>query len=142
LLLGAAALVVLALLLYPSQQCHISETELKSSPLKAFAISTLDGYAVGFSFNVTNQAGCEATARNMHVVLRSVTYANGTEVTQNLDETDSVNMILSAGSTGLFSHTFNSYTPYKPAELNLRVEMTFAETGTISIFDGELNVSK
>lgn len=134
--------MVLALLLYPSQQCHISEAELKTSPLKAFAISTLDGYAVGFSFNVTNQAGCEATARNINVVLRSVTYANGTEVAQNLDETDTVNTVLSAGSTGFFSHTFNSYTPYKPAKLNLRVEMTFAGTGTVTVFDGELDISR
>ena len=142
LLLVAAALVVLALLLYPSPQCHVSKAELKTSPLKAFVISVLEGYAVGFSFNVTNQAGCEVNARNIHVVLRSVTYANGTEVTQNLDETDPVNTILSAGSTGLFSHTFNSYMPYKPTKLNLRVEMTFAETGHRLVFDGELDVPR
>lgn len=132
--------MVLALLLYPSEQCHISEAELKTSPPEAFAISTVDGYAVGFSFNVTNQAGCEATARKIHVVLRSVTYGNGTEVTQNLDETDTVNTVLSAGSTRLFSHTFNSYTPHKPAKLNLRVEVTFAEAGTVTVFDGELDI--
>ena len=89
---------------------------------------------------MTNQAGCEANARNIHVVLRSVTYADGREVAQNLDETEPVNTILPAGRTGLFSHTFNSYMAYQPAKLNLRVEMTFAETGPVPVFDGELDV--
>ena len=132
--------MVLALLLYPSQQCHVSEAQLKTSPLKAFVISVQEGYAVGFSFNVTNQAGCEANARNIHVVLRSVTYADGREVAQNLDETEPVNTILPAGRTGVFSHTFNSYMSYRPAKLNLKVEMTFAETGPVSVFDGVLDV--
>jgi hypothetical protein len=140
LLLVAAALVVLALLLYPSQQCRVSEADLKTSPLKAFAISVQEGYAVGFSFNVTNQAACEANARNIRVVLRSVTYVDGREVTQNLDETEPVNKILSSGNMGLFSHTFNSYMPYQPAKLNLRVEVTFAETGPVVVFDGVLDV--
>jgi hypothetical protein len=136
----SAVLVVLALLLYPSQQCHVSEAQLKISPLKAFAISVLEGYGVGFSFNVTNQAGCEANARSIHVVLRSVSYANGTEVTQNLDETEAVSVTLLAGHTGLFSHTFNSYMTYRPAKLNLRVEMTFTETGPVFVFDGVVDV--
>ena len=140
LLLLSAALVILALLVYPSQQCQLSQAELKISPLKAFVISVEQGYAVGFSFNVTNQAGCEANARSIHVVLRSVSYADGTEATQNLDEIEAVSTILPAGRTGLFSHTFNSYMPYRPAKLNLRVEMTFAETGSLFVFDGELDV--
>jgi hypothetical protein len=140
LLVGAAALVVLALLLYPSQQCHVSQSELKISPLKTFAIPVQEGYAVGFSFNVTNQASCEANARSIHVILRSLSYADGREATQNLDETESVSTTLPSGGTGLFSHTFNSYMTYRPAKLNLRVEITFAETGSVLVFDGELDV--
>jgi hypothetical protein len=140
LLLLLAALVILALVLYPSQQCRVTEAELKISSLRAFAISVQEGYAVGFSFNVTNQAGCEVDARSMHVVLRSVSYADGTQAAQNLDETDTVSTILPAGQTGPFSHTFNSYMTYRPAKLNLRVEMTFAETGSVLVFDGELDV--
>jgi hypothetical protein len=140
LLLLSAALVILALVLYPSQQCQVKQAELKISPLKAFAISVQEGYAVGFSFNVTNQAACEVNARSIHVVLRSVSYADGTEATQNLDETEAVSTILLAEQTGLFSHTFNSYMTYRPAKLNLRVEMTFAETGSVLVFDGELDV--
>ena len=140
LLLLSAALVILALLVYPSQQCQISQAELKISSVKAFAISVEQGYAVGFSFNVTNQAGCEANARSIHVVLRSVSYADGTESAQNLDETEAVSTILPAGSTGPFSHTFNSYMAYRPEKLNLRVEMTFAGAGSVFVFDGELDV--
>ena len=139
-LLLSAALVIVALLLYPSSQCHVSKTELTISPLKTFVIPVQEGYAVGFSFNVTNRAGCEINARNIHVFLRSLTYADGREVTQNLDETESVSAILPPGRTGVLSHTFNSYLPYQPTKLNLRVEMTFAETGPVLVFDGELPV--
>jgi hypothetical protein len=140
LLLFLAALVILALVLYPSQQCHVTEAELKVSPLEGFVIPVQEGYAVGFSFNVTNQAGCDVNARGMHVVLRSVSYADGTQAAQNLDETEAVSVILPAGQSGLFSHSFNSYMTYRPVKLNLRVEMTFAETGTVLVFDGELDV--
>jgi hypothetical protein len=139
-LLLAAALVIVALLLYPSSQCHVSNTDLAFSPLKTFVIDVEQGYAVGFSFNVTNRAGCEINARNIHVVLHSVTYADGKGNVQTSDETDSVSSILPAGSTGPFSYTFNSYFTYRPTKLNLRVEMTFAETGPVLVFDGELAV--
>lgn len=141
-LLLSAAIVIVALLLYPSSQCHVTKTELTFSPVKTFVIPVLEGYAVGFTFNATNQASCEVNARNTHVVVRSLTYANGTEVMQNLDETDPVGTILPPGRTGLFSHTFNSYFPYRPTKLNLRVEMTFAETGPVLVFDGELVVQE
>jgi hypothetical protein len=142
LLLFLAAVVILALVLYPSQQCHVTEAELKFSPLKAFVIPVQEGYAVGFSFNVTNQAGCQVEVRSMHVVLRSLSYADGTQAAQNLDETEAVGTTLPAGQEGLFSHSFNSYMTYRPAKLNLRVEMTFAETGTVLVFDGELDVPR
>jgi hypothetical protein len=140
LLLLLAGLVVLALVLYPAQRCHVGEAELKASMLKAFVIPVEEGYAVGFSFNVTNHADCEVNARSIHVILRSASYADGTQATQNLDETEAVSTIIPAGQTGLFSHSFNSYMTYRPAKLNLRVEMTFAETGSVFVFDGELDV--
>jgi hypothetical protein len=139
-LLLAAALVILGLLVYPSSQCHVSNTDLAFSPLKTFVVPVEQGYAVGFSFNATNRAGCEINARNIHVVLRSVTYADGKETAQTSDESDPVSSILPAGSTGLFSYTFYSYFTYRPTKLNLRVEMTFAETGPVLVFDGELAV--
>jgi hypothetical protein len=139
-LLLSAALVIVALLLYPSSQCSVSKTELTISPLKTFVIPVEEGYAVGFSFNVTNGAGCEVSARSVHVVVRSLTYADGREVAQNLDETEPVSSILPPGRTGVFSHTLDSYLIYRPTKLNLRVEMTFAETGAVLVFDGELPV--
>jgi hypothetical protein len=139
-LLLLAALVIIALLLYPSSQCHVSNTDVAFSPLKTFVISVEQGYAVGFMFNVTNRGGCEINARNIHVLLHSVTYANGTKVAQTSDETEPVSSILPPGSTALFSYTFNSYFTYRPAKLNLRVELTFAETGAVLVFDGELAV--
>jgi hypothetical protein len=137
-LLLLAAIVIVALLLYPSSQCHVSNTDLAFSPLKTFVISVREGYAVGFSFNATNRAGCEINARNIHVVLRSVTYADGKETAQTSDETEAASWIVPPGGTGLFSYTFDSYFTYRPTKLNLRVEMTFAETGPVLVFDGEL----
>lgn len=139
-LLLSAALVIVALLLYPSSQCHVSSTDLTISPLKTFVISVQEGYVVGFSFNATNRAGCMINARNIHVVLRSTTYADGKGTAQTSDETEPVSSTLSPGSTGLFSYTFSSYFTYRPTKLNLRVEITFAETGDVLVFDGELAV--
>ena len=139
-LLLAAALVVVALIVYPSSQCKVSGSELKVSPLKTFVIDVQEGYAVGFSFNVTNGGSCEVNARNIHVVLRSVTYADGRETAQNLDDTDPVSSTLSPGQAGQFSYTLNSYLEYRPTKLNLRVEIAFAETGSVPVFDGELAI--
>jgi hypothetical protein len=139
-LLVSAVLVIVALLLYPTSQCHVRDTDLAFSPLKTFVIPVEQGYAVGFSFNATNRAGCEINARNIHVVLRNVTYADGKETTQTSDETEQASWIVPPGGTGLFSFTFNSYFTYRPTKLNLRVEMTFAETGPVLVFDGELAV--
>jgi hypothetical protein len=135
-----AALVIVALLLYPSSQCHVNKTDVAVSPLKTFVIAVQEGYAVGFTFNVTNRGGCEINARNIHVVLRSVTYADGRETAQTSDEGETVTSIVSPGGTGLFSYTFNSYFTYRPTKLNMRVELTFAETGAVLVFDGELAV--
>jgi hypothetical protein len=137
-LLLAAALVVVALIVYPSSQCKVTGSELKVSPLKTFVIDVQAGYAVGFSFNVTNGAGCDINARDIHVLLRSTTYADGREIAQNSDDTDPVSSVLSPGQTGTFSYTLNSYLEYRPTKLNLRVEITFAETGPVPVFDGEL----
>jgi hypothetical protein len=140
-LLLAAALVIAALLLYPSSQCHVNKTDVTISPLKTFVINAQEGFAVGFTFNATNRGGCEINARNIHVVLRNVTYAGGRKGPQTSDEGEAVNSILTPGGTGLFSYTFNSYFAYRPTMLNLRVELTFAETGPVLVFDGDLPVN-
>jgi hypothetical protein len=139
-LLLLAAVVIVALLLYPSSQCHVSSTDLAFSPLKTFVVPVEQGYAVGFSFNVTNQGGCEINARNMHVVLRSVTFTGGNGTPQTSDETDPVSSVVPPGGTALFSYTFTSYFTYRPTKLNLRVEMSFAGAEPALVFDGELAV--
>ena len=140
-LLVLAALVIVALLLYPSSQCHVSNADLAFSPPRTFVISVEQGYAVGFSFNVTNRAGCEINARSIHVILRSVTYLDGKGTPQASDETGPVSSLVPPGSTALLSYTFNSYFTYRPMKLNLRVEITFAEVGPVLVFDGELAVA-
>jgi len=69
-----------------------------------------------------------------------VTYADGKETAQTSDESDTVSSILPPGNTTLLSYTFKSYFTYRPTKLNLRVEITFAETGPVLVFDGELAV--
>jgi hypothetical protein len=136
-----AALIIIVLLLYPSTQCKVTGIDLTMSQPETFVIPTKDGYAVGFSFNVTNQAACAVTAQKIHVLLRSLVYPDGTQDTVNTEETETVGGTLTPGQSGLFSHTFDSYFSYRPAKLVLRVEMTFAETGPVLVFDGELDVS-
>jgi hypothetical protein len=140
LLLLGAILVIIMLLIYPSTQCRVTASELAASSLKAFVIPVQEGYAVGFSFNVTNQAKCEVNAQKIHVVLRDATYADGRQVAQNAEEREDVSGTLAPGESGSFSHTFDSYFAFRPAKLLLRVEMTFAETGPVVIFDGELPI--
>jgi hypothetical protein len=119
----------------------VSSTDLAFSPFKTFVIDVREGYAVGFLFNVTNRASCEINAHNIHVVLRSLTYADGRKVAQTSDETVLVGSIVPPGGTSLFSYTFSQYFDYRPTKLNLRVEMTFAEGGPVLVFDGELAVA-
>ena len=140
LLLVLAAVVVVLLLLYPSTQCRVTESELTISPLSSFVISVPEGYAVGFSFNVTNHANCKVTAQSTRVVLRGVAYGDGRQVTQNSEEIEAASGTLMPGESRTFSHSFNSYFDYRPVKLLLRIEMTFTETGPILVFDGELAV--
>jgi len=137
-LLLAAALVIIALLLYPATQCQVTEAQLTVSPLKTFVIPVLEGYAVGFSFNVTNQATCETKAQKIHVVLRSLAYPDGRQVAQNLEETETIDTTLVPGRSSFFSYTFNSYFTYRPAKMALRVEISLVEPGTVLVFDGEV----
>jgi len=140
-LLLLAVIVIIGLLLYPSTQCRVTATDLTISPAKTFVIPVLEGYAVGFSFNVTNRSSCEVHAQKISVLLRSATYADGRQVAQNSEEVEAVAGTLTPGQFGIFSHTFDSYFTYRPMKLQLRIEITFEQTGPIVVFDGELPVS-
>jgi hypothetical protein len=135
-----AILVIIALLMYPSNECRVTQADLAISPPKAFIIDIEEGYAVGFSFNVTNRAKCDINAQNIRVILHNVAYSNGTQVTPNSDETGPVTGTLKPGDFRTFSYSFNSYFTYRPTKLTLTIKMTFAETGSVLVFDGELPV--
>jgi len=132
--------VIIAVLLYPSTQCQVSKTEITPSEVRAFAIPVREGYAVGFTFNVTNGGTCDISAQQIRVVLKEVVYADGRQATSNVEETESILGTLNPGQTGTFSHTFDSYFEYRPTRLVLTIEIAFAETGSILVLDGELTV--
>jgi hypothetical protein len=136
----AAVIVVIALILYPTTQCSVTGADIVTSPPKAFVISLLEGYAVGFSFNLTNRSNCQISAQSMRIVLRGVTYSDGRQVTQESVETQSVTGIIDPSQTRSFSYTFNNYFTYRPAKLLLSIEMTFAGTEQLLIYDGEVPV--
>jgi hypothetical protein len=137
-LLLLAALVVLLLLLYPSTQCRVTEADLQVSPLKAFVIPVQQGYAIGFLFNVTNRADCEAGVQSIRVMLSALVYPDGRQVTQDRQEIETVSRSIMPGETSGFSHTFDSFFDYRPSRMVLRLEMTFTGSGPIVVFDGEV----
>jgi hypothetical protein len=134
----AAAVVIIALILYQPAQCKVASSDLVASPPRPFVIEILEGYAIGFTFNMTNQSGCTINAQNIHVTLRSVTYPDGRQETPNITETQSVGGTLAPGETRTYSYSFNSYFTYRPTKLLLKIEITFAETGSFVVLDGEL----
>jgi hypothetical protein len=140
-LLLLAAVIVIALVLYPTMQCRVTEADFMISQVQTFVIPVQEGYAVGFSFNVTNRSSCEVNVQKIHVLLRSLTYPDGSQVAQNSEETESMVGTLKPNQSASFSHTFDSYFTYQPTKLLLRIEMTFAETGPVLVFDGDLAVS-
>jgi hypothetical protein len=138
----AAAIVVVALILYPPTQCRVAGSDIVASQPRPFVIDVLEGYAIGFTFNVTNRSGCGINAQNIRVVLRGVVYSDGRQTSPNTEETDPVSGTVAPGDTRAFSYTFDSYFTYRPTKLLLRIEVTFAETGSLVVFDGELPLSK
>ena len=140
LLILAAAIVIIALILYPTTQCRVTGADIAASPPKAFVVSVLQGYAVGFLFNVTNGSNCEINAENVRVVLRGVTYSDGRQVAQESEGTELVAGKLNPGQTSSFSYTFDDYFVYRPAKLLLSIEMTFTESGPLLVYDGEVTV--
>jgi len=140
LLLLAAALIVAIVLLYPSLGCRISKDQIGVSPIKPFVVPVLEGYAIGFSFNLTNLGSCELTAKSIRVDLRTAAYSDGTVSAMKRTETQSLYTDLLPGETKKFSYTFDSYFSHRPAKLALSVEISFGESGQVTVFDGELDL--
>ena len=139
-LLPVAALIVLIVLLYASIGCRVSEEQIKASPLNPFVVPVLEGYAIGFSFNLTNLGSCELVAESIHVDLRTAIYPDGRVDTMNAAYSESWLKELGPGQTQRFSYSFDSYFQFRPAKLNLRIEISFGESGHVIVFDGELAI--
>jgi hypothetical protein len=140
LLLLAAALIVAIVLLYPSAGCKVSGDQIRVSPIKPFVVVMLEGYAVGFTFNLTNLGSCELTAESIRVDLRTAAYPNGTVTVMNAMESQELHTDLPQGQTNTFSYTFDSYFEYRPAKLALSVEISFGSAGQVTVFEGELDI--
>jgi hypothetical protein len=142
LLLLAAALVIAIILLYPSAGCKVSGDQIKASQFKPFVIPVLEGYAIGFTFNVTNLGNCQVTASSIHIHLRTATYPDGNVTAVNQSYNETLYTSLAAGQTKMFSYTFDSYETYRPSKLDLKIEVSFGEAGSVTVFDGEMDLPK
>jgi len=139
-LLFAAALIVVIVFLYPSMGCKISQDQIAASPVKPFVVSTPEGYAVGLTLNLTNLADCELTADSIRVSLGTITYPDGSVLAVNESYSESLQTSLATGQTRMFSYAFESYFTYRPAKLVLTIEVSFGEAGSVTVFDGELEI--
>lgn len=139
-LLVAAALIVVIILLYPSVGCKVSGDQIRASPVRPFVISIMEGYAIGFTFNLTNLGNCEVTAESIRVDLRTAIYPDGTVTAVNESYTESLHTSLAAGQTRRFSYSFDSYFAFRPSKLVLKIEVSFGEAGSVTVFDGELEI--
>jgi hypothetical protein len=118
----------------------VTRDEIAVSPIKPFVIPAPQGYAVGFSFNLTNMSGCELRAESIHVTLRDFVYPSGNSTALGLSENGQLDTTMMPKESAPFSYAFNSYFDSRPAELLLKIEITFTGAGTITIFDGEVSI--
>jgi hypothetical protein len=142
LLLLAAALIIAIILLYPSVGCKVSGDQVKASQVKPFVIPVLEGYAIGFTFNMTNLGNCEVTAESIHIHLRTAIYPDGNVTAVNENYNEPLITSLAAGQTKMLSYAFDSYEPYRPSKLDLKIEVSFGEAGSVTVFDGEMDIPK
>jgi hypothetical protein len=133
-------LILAIVFLYPSFGCKVSGDQIGVSPIKPFAVDMPQGYAIGFSFNLTNLGSCGLTAESIRVNLRTATYANGTVTAINATEAQPLLTDLPPGQTKMFSFSFTSYFDYRPAKLALSVEISFGDAGQVTVFEGELEI--
>jgi hypothetical protein len=138
----AAAVILLLIFLYPSFiGCRISKDQLAISPISTYVVPVMEGYVVGFSFNLTNLGSCTLTAESIQVHISEATFANGTVSASNISEGEQLLTTVGPSQSAGFSHTFDSYFVWKPLRFVLKVELTFTNAGTVTVFDGPLEVS-
>jgi hypothetical protein len=142
LLLLGAALVLVVLFAYPSFfACRVSTDQLGVSKMSTFIVPVAEGYAVGFNFTVANLSSCKLTVESITVHLLKATYSNETVSAPNITEVESLLTIIEPSQSAGFSYSFDSYFEWKPISLLLRVELTFAGSGAITVFEGDVDYS-
>lgn len=120
----------------------MSGDQIKASQFKPFVISVPEGYAIGFTFNLTNLGNCEVTADSIHIHLRTAIYPDGNVTAVNESYIAALRTSLAAGQTKMLSYTFDSYEVYRPSKLDLKIEVSFGEAGNVTVYDGEMDIPK
>jgi len=137
----AAALVLVLMYSYPLfLGCKVSRDQLEVSQISTFVVPVLEGYAVGFRFNVTNLSDCRLMAELIRVHVLEATFANGTVASPNMSEDEPLLTTMEPGQSSEFSYVFERYFAWKPLKFELRVELTFTDVGTVTVFEGNLDV--
>jgi len=140
-LLVAAALVIVLVYSYPSfLGCKVSRDQLEVSQISTFIVPVPEGYAVGFRFNVTNLSDCRLEAELIRVHVLEATFANGTVASPNMSEDERLLTTTEPGQSSEFSYVFDTYFAWKPLKLELRIELTFTDVGTVTVFEGKLDM--
>ena len=103
-------------------------------------MSRLDGAAAGFRINVTNSGSCDLHAEEVTVTVHTTTYRDGTTDTLEFTETQRTPDTILPGKTALVDFTFDYIFKSTPTGMSMRVEILFRETGSIAVFDGEIQI--
>jgi hypothetical protein len=136
-----AGVILLLLLAYPWFGCNVDRSEVHISLNKRWAIVTVDGSAVGLTFNVSNYASCELHLESVTVTVHSATYHDGSVHSLEFTEMEPSTKTISPGYTEEVDFTFEYIFPSSPVKLTLWVEMSLREVGPIVAFDGETEIA-
>lgn len=82
------------------------------------------------------------TLGSMQVTLRQATYVDGSQRAISVTESQDIMKTVGPGLSTPISYIFNSYFDLQPTKLNLRIEVTASGAGTITVFDGDLDIPK
>ena len=134
------ALTIAMLIVYSSIPCRVARDELAFSSVKPLIVSTLSGYAVGFSFNLTNLSSCEVEVGSLHVNLREAFYWDGSREALGSSEVQSLSKTLNPQESTTISYMLDSIFVNRPVKLSIAIDVDVTGSGMIVVFDGELVV--
>jgi uncharacterized membrane protein len=139
-LLVVGAVILLLLMVYPWLGCTIDRNQVLVSLNKRWTMVTLEGFAVGLVFNITNAANCDLHLESVVITVHKATYRDG--VVENLEftETQDKTSVIPPGRTERVDFTFDHMLRRNPTQLTMQVEMSFREIGTIVALEGEVQM--